>query len=300
MPKSSKIISLPKFTNDRKKDLNLLLQSKFVRQDDSLISYAFSKYSTHLDKIKQAIHSADDKELDSLLSYHMEDSLSLSFVEKTYADLNTGVVSTTPAEYWIKQRPFIEWVFLNKPEDFFALIDDLSASNKALYDVFIKHLRQTDLNSSLEQLLSWDHSCAQRLETAIGSFIAYGEKLKSKKIDKGNSIIELGQSLIEAVTAYNQKQISDSAEALEWKKSLEHLKFKMELKALIHSKDPILNVYRGYGRLIVNIISILFTATIANFINLACTKKFLFFNEVTSTKLVDSIDEIVTKHPIAG
>lgn len=297
MAKSIDTITLPRFTDDRAKDLRTLLLTKhLIKKDLSQISYGFTKYSDHLNAIQSAINNRDHNLLGSLLSFDMEDDVNLTFVEKTYADLNTGVRSTTPAEYWIDKRPFLEWVFINKPDDFSAIIDALNKSDENCYQVFISKLEKTDLSASIQHLLTYDENTSLALTNSIKELEEYGGKLKKDGVDKGKTILTVTGTLTELLQLHNQF-ILDSRDVCPWQKNLMNLKFRMLFRKAAHSEDNILNEYRGCGRFLVNLMTILFTACIANFINLAVTNKFLFFNEVTTKNLVDKMDNVLEFSP---
>lgn len=153
----------------------------------------------------------------------------------------------------------------------------------------MKNLEKTDLRDNLQgNLLKWNTSFSDKFDLSIDELRAYGKKLTAEGVvSKGDSLLLLVNELENKGNMRKKRP----EYLVPWKTNLVNLQFKMNLVQTLHSKDETLNEYRGLARLIANMLSLLLCLGIPNFINLATSGNFLFFNKVKSQDLVRQAEQ---------
>ncbi len=258
-----------------------------VRKDNTFIGLDHLPcYSDYFKKLK-----TDIIELQNNTRFHqllvtsfaalMEDDYHWASVGRTYYNSNQpGISYYEPPTYTIDARPFIEWQFLNAPKDFIELMDTIIQSNNpSCYNAFVESVEKTSLSLTM---LDWDQAMQANISSAIDGLSRYGKKLTEQHVAKGEVALQVVASLKEQLEAHEKLCLESKKEEQPWKVKLETLKFKLNLKMTLHHQDEKLNQYRGWGRLVVNLLSALGTLFIANAINYAATGNFWFFNNPSS------------------
>lgn len=339
-----------------------------VRRDDSSIYYELTNYKQHFAKVLENLGSRTPGNLAELLKTNMESNVPFPFPTNTGCTTIDayGISHTTPINYWIHVRPFIEFLYVENPSDFIVLLDEIlkngtrddfviltsllplpksslywgedkkSAVTNQLqaldtYAIGMKNRQKAavaqSLLSDLRNLLANHTGCELRIMPALPEkpsqyknsylfikqndtqelyYVMPSGKYEKVTINDFNVFAENINAINhndETTLHLSEEQIKDiitsnggHAPKLEyrWRQQAKNLKLTCEFKQKLHSQDEVLTDYTGWGRLIANLASFIFTAGGANLINLAVTGNFFFCRYSTTETHLNNIEEALT------
>jgi hypothetical protein len=194
-------------------------------------------------------------------------------------------------------RPVIEALFFDKPAVFHSIVEAiLGINDPAIYQAFEQCLAGTDLSAAV--LFEWDFTTQQNVLKEIADIKQYGEQLKADKSDalavvKGEHAISLADKLDKQLNGMHMGKCNH----LDAMNRFENLKLKMDMLLDLHSKDASFAVHRGYKHCITNLLSISFSAGIANAINRVVTGNWLFFDKTATEEKVSGIHQALGFSP---
>jgi hypothetical protein len=186
-------------------------------------------------------------------------------------------------------RPVIEALFFDKPAVFHLIIETiLEINDQAIYEAFEQCLAGTDLAAA--SLFEWGYASQQNVLKEITEIKRYGEWLKEDKSDalavmKGDYAISLADKLDKQLINMHMGKCNH----LDDKNRFENLKHKLDMLLELHSKDESFAVHRGYKRCITNLLTISFSAGLANAINRVVTGSWLFFDKTATEEKISGI-----------
>lgn len=165
---------------------------------------------------------------------------------------------------------------------FLMLVNKLvEKNNREFYIAFDKALINTQLTQGL---YDWTSDTKRRVLRQLSVMDVYAYTIQNESPSKAALILKTNETLRQKIKDEDPLKTPtnplDSLAVL--KKKFENLRFKLQLSETLNEHVSVLAEHRGYKRLVVNFMSILFTAGIANLLNRANTGNWLFFNKTTS------------------
>jgi hypothetical protein len=149
--------------------------------------------------------------------------------------------------------------------------------------------------SLTDKLYEWDTEMEDHILETLEVMQDYAHKL----FDNYSDLSERKYTAI-STTVYELKKAIESednplrgplSEVEEPQKWFLNLSFKLSLRKRLYEDDYLLSEHRGYTRLMVNLISLLFTFGTANLVNKLSTGDWLFFNKTTTMQKVEQAEE---------
>jgi|GEM_PF-6091698 len=268
---------------------------QFLFQLDINNAKALGKGLIDLNKIKD-IDTTNEQESQTIIKL-VESAQAFDSIKSTLNKLNA--FSSPKANEMLADVTGGDVLGINKFKD---KLDVISAvfehqSPRAGYKSFVSSVEDT-INNAPEKLFAWDETMKDEAIQSLQSIRNYGTALK------GNTRWEAQRkNLIGGMCDYLEKQLNnfkvpDFNHLPEKERSLLQklviLNFKLEFAKSLHSEDKSLYRYKLWKQLVVNLLSIFFTAGIANLIYRASQGKkgdWLFFNKNKLEKGIEAIDE---------
>lgn len=147
----------------------------------------------------------------------------------------------------------------------------------------------------------------------VKNFFEWDEEMEGNVLDTLKMMHEYAQTLFDKHTTLSEKKyvaistmiyemenaigsnhnplrgpLSEFEEPQKW---FLNLSFKLSLRKLINEDAYLLSEHRGYKRLVVNLMSILFTLGTANLVNRLSSGEWLFFNKTTTTQKAEEVED---------
>lgn len=189
--------------------------------------------------------------------------------------------------YWT--RPILEALFVEKKIHLTAIIKSIILQdNPDIYAAFMESLQGTDIPA--RQVFAWDEAMKKNTIDQLNMLKQYGSRLSEKdtySMDKRKESLTIAEQLIDKIKDYQ------CAPASEQKALFKNLEFKLSVMSLLQSRDKTFEKHRGYKRIITNVLTILFTGGLANFMNRMVTGNWMFFNKTTTQEKITNIQSAV-------
>lgn len=276
---------------------NLLGESaKIVDQNDADLrrlkdqNFVYGVQRSNIDAIERKLcEYINQDDAEKFLRLLSSDYCCTGPLDSDYAHEDSYGDSTDYEEQSFRARPVIEALFYESNVQLAALVDLLlKKDNAALFDAFIKSLKNTEFNEVI--LFSWNKAMKHQVRMQVAAMNAYSQRIGNKGQDE--FVQDKSEILSDICDALNEqidpKPVTKDEVPLDHKSKFENLKFKLDLLKKLHGEDGELSMHRGYKRFIANFFSILFLG-VANLINRCVTGNWLFFNKTTSEEKVSNV-----------
>ncbi len=183
-------------------------------------------------------------------------------------------------------RPFLEALFYERQSLFFRLISDvIESENIAIYEIFIKHLEQTDIPKTA--LSPWKDTTFKNVKKSIIDIEEYGKKIKAIS-DKGFDAMSLSRNLSQLVkNPPERKENNINKSKIEW------LHFKLKFMNELHQYDAKFAPHRGWKKIVANFASFIFSGCLFNAFNYCLTRNWWFCNQTTTEGKINRLHKLV-------
>lgn len=184
--------------------------------------------------------------------------------------------------------PVIDALLLNKAA-LKTLVDTLIIKNcPAWYQLFKMYILNTQFSV---ECLEWTMDMKTNTLARIDDMSAYATTLNrvSPAVKKAKRIEETVSSLRGAIDEYSLPRNQEPRNLHE--EQFKNLSFKLDLHARLEEHMDAFAEHRGYKRLLTNLMTLLFTAGVANLVHKASTGHWMFFNKTTTEEKVDKIND---------
>lgn len=188
--------------------------------------------------------------------------------------------------------PLLQGLYYTNLIKFDALLSNLVENGTdEQRHAFISVLHELNSDLSPEHLTKYSNADQNNLHQKIDALMTYSEQ---KQHEEGSTKADLALTLCGTLKEAVRANETLAEETDSPNKQLKVLKFKLGLRKLMDEKKPELETHRGYKRLFTNVATVLCTGLVANFINLAVTGNFLFFNKTDTQKKLGKVDNVLS------
>jgi len=183
-------------------------------------------------------------------------------------------------------RPFLETLFYERQPLFFRLISDvIESGNVEIYEIFIKHLEQTDIPKTA--LFPWKDPTFKNVKKSIIDIEEYGKKIKAIS-DKGFDAMNLSRNLSQLVkNSPDQKEKNINKSKIEW------LHFKLKFMNELHKNDAQFAPHRGWKKIVANFASLVISGCLLNAFNYCSTGNWWFCSRTTTEDKINKLHKLV-------